>query len=187
MDHVYELPPAIHDRLPEGPALTDWLLAELDRAHAAADRVHVLGCEATCRGPEVTIAWLKMMRAFVLQHRAGPTYVADLFDPTGPDVPGGWHCQECGLDRHASTDDWPCEVLVMVATLLWQVQRPNLPVAWAWTAPEDQLVWRRRGADGHTTGAGREPVERAFTTYDGAARGDDVTGMNTVAARYQGQ
>jgi len=84
-----------------------------------------------------------MVRAVVGMHRAGPTYVTNVFDPTRPDVPGGWHCQECGLDRHGSTDDWPCEVLVMVATLLWHAQRPNLPVAWAWTAAEDQLIWRR--------------------------------------------
>ena len=51
MDHIRELPPAIQDTLPEGPALTDWLLKEVDRAHAEADRLHVLGCEATCRGP----------------------------------------------------------------------------------------------------------------------------------------
>jgi hypothetical protein len=38
-----------------------------------------------------------MMRAFVLKHRAVPTYVTNVFDPTGPDVPGGWHCRECGL------------------------------------------------------------------------------------------
>ena len=101
MDQIHELPSAIQDRLPEGPALTDWLLVELDRAHGAADRVHVLGCEATCRGPEVTIAGLTMMRALVLKHRAGPTYVTNVFDPTGPDVPGGWHCRECGLDRDA--------------------------------------------------------------------------------------
>ena len=157
MDHFRELPPAIQDRLPEGPVLTDWLLAELDRAHAPAEGVHMLSCEATCRGTEVTIAWLKMMRAFVLKHRAGPTYVTNLLDPTGPDVPGGWHCQECGLDRHGSTDDWPCEVLVMVATLLWYAQRPNLSAAWAWTAPEDQLIWRRGVSAGDQPGPGASP------------------------------
>jgi hypothetical protein len=169
MDQIHELPPAIQDRLPEGPALTDWLLVELDRAHGAADRVHVLGCEATCRGPEVTIAGLKMMRALVLKHRAGPTYVTNVFDPTGPDVPGGWHCRECGLDRDGPTDDWPCEVIVMVATLLWHANRPSLPVAWAWTAPEDQLIWRRGGAGGQTTRIECDAVEPDFTTYDGAA------------------
>jgi len=162
MDHNQELPPAIQDRLPEGPALTDWLFAEIDRAYAAAERVHVFGCEATCRGPDVTIAWLEMMRALVLMHRAGPSYVTNVSDPTGPDVPGGWHCQECGLDRYASTDDWPCEVLVMVATLLWHAQRPSSPT-WAWTAPEDQLIWCRGGADGQTIAAEPESVEREFT------------------------
>jgi hypothetical protein len=162
MDHNDEVPPAIQDRLPEGPALTDWLLAEVDRVHAAAERGHVLGCEATCRGPEVMIAWLKMIRAMVLMHRAGPTYATNVFDPTGPDVLGGWHCQECGLDRHGSANDWPCEMLVMVATLLWHAQRPS-PPAWAWTAPEDQLIWCRGGADGQTPRAEPEPVEREFT------------------------
>jgi hypothetical protein len=51
MDYINDFPPAIQDRLPEGPELTDWLLAELDCAHAPAVRVHALGCEATCRGP----------------------------------------------------------------------------------------------------------------------------------------
>jgi hypothetical protein len=179
MDCIHELPPAIQDRLPEGPALTEWLVVELDRAHVGAVRVHALGCEATCRGPEVTLAWLKMMRALVFKHRAGPTYVTNVFDPTGPDVPGGWHCQECGLERDGSTDDWPCEVIVMVATLLWHAQRPSLPVAWAWTAPEDQLIWRRGGAGGHTTGAGREPVEPEFTTHDGADPDGDVLGTTS--------
>jgi len=144
MDHIHELPPAIQDRLPEGPALTEWLLTELDRARAAAEGMHVLRCEATCRGPEGTIAWLKMMRAFVLKHRAGPTYVTNVFDPTGPDVPGGWHCQECGLDRDGPNDDWPCEELLMIATAIWYAQRPDRDtVEWAWTVPEeDEIVWQ---------------------------------------------
>jgi hypothetical protein len=167
MDCNHVLPPAIQDRLPEGPSVTDWLLAEVDRAHATAVRVHGFGHEATCRGFEDNLAWLKMMRALVLKHRARPTYVTNVCEPTGPDVPGGWYCQECGLDRGGSTDDWPCEVLVMVATVLWQAQRPSVP-AWAWTAPEDQLIWRRGGAGGQIIGAGREPFEPEFTTYDGA-------------------
>ena len=73
----------------------------------------------------------------------------------------------------------------VVPGLPWRAQRPNLP-ARAWTAPEDQLIWRRGGAGGQTTGAGREPVEREFTTSDGAARGDDVLGMNIVTAPDQG-
>jgi hypothetical protein len=169
MDQIHVLPPAIQDRIPEGrrsPIGSSW---SWTGAHGAADRVHVLGCEATCRGPEATIAWLKMMRALVLKHRAGPTYVTNESDPTGPDVPGGWHCRECGLDRDGPTDDWPCEVIVMVATLLWHANRPGLPVAWAWTAPEDQLIWRRGGAGGQTTRAECEAVEPGFTTYDGAA------------------
>jgi hypothetical protein len=143
MDYINDVPLAIQDRLPEGPALTDWLLAELDRAHAAAVRMHALECEATCRGPEDTLAWTKMMRAFVLKHRAVVTYATNTCDPAGPDVPGGWHCQECGLDRDGPTEDWPCEVLVMVATFLWHAQRPGVPVTWTWTAPEDQLIWAR--------------------------------------------
>jgi hypothetical protein len=159
MDPIHELPPAIQDRFPEGPVLTDWLVAELDRAEAQAVRVHADGCEETCRGPEHTLAGIRMMRAFVLRHRARPTYVANVLDPTGPDVPDGWHCQECGLDRDGPADDWPCEVLVMVATALWYAQRPNQPVAWAWTAPQDQLVWCREGAGGQTTWAdAREPA-----------------------------
>ena len=43
MDYINDLPPTIQDRLPEGPSLTDWLLEELDRAQAAAARVHTLG------------------------------------------------------------------------------------------------------------------------------------------------
>ena len=56
-----------------------------------------------------------------------------------------------------STDDWPCEVLVMVATLLWYAQRPNLSAAWAWTAPEDQLIWRRGVSAGDQPGPGASP------------------------------
>ena len=171
----------------EGPALTDWLLAELDRAEVEAVRVHADGCEDTCRGPEHTLAWIKMMRAFVLKHRAGPTYVANVCDPTGPDVPDGWHCQECGLDRDGPTDDWPCEVLVMVATLLWYAQRPNR----RWHGPGPLPRISSSGAEGvpagNTTGAGREPVEPEFRTYDGADPDDDVLGMNIAAAPDQGQ
>ena len=126
MDYINVSPPAIQDRLPEGPSLTDWLLAEVDRAHAAAARLHALGCEATCRGPEVTLAWLKMMRALVFKHCAGPTYVTNVFDPTGPDMRDGWHCQECGLDRDGPTDDWPCEVLIMVATTATRMRKPSM-------------------------------------------------------------
>ena len=86
MDYINDLPPAIQDSLPEGPALTDWLLAALDREHAATARVHAIECEATCRGPADTLAWLKLTRALVLKHRAVPTYVTNVFDPTGPDA-----------------------------------------------------------------------------------------------------
>ena len=174
MDYINDLPPAIEDRLPEGPSLTDWLLEELDRAQAAAARVHALGCEASCRGPGATRAWLEMTRALVLKHRAGPTYVTNVFDPTGPDVRSGWHCQECGLDRDGSSDDWPCEVLVMAATTLWHAQRPNQPAAWAWTAAEDKLIWRRDNAGAHTTGARHDPVQPEGATYDGAGSDDTV-------------
>jgi len=140
MDSVHDHPPAIQDMLPEGSALTDWLITELDRAHASAERPHVPGECGARRGPQD--AYL-MMRALVLRHRPGPTYVANELHPTEPDVQDGWHCLECGLDRDGPTDDWPCEVLVMVATLLWCARRPNVPVAWGWTASEDRLVWSR--------------------------------------------
>lgn len=171
MDSLDDLPPSIQDRLPIGPDLTDWLLVELDRGQAAAVQSHVLGCDVICRGPEETIAWLTMMRSFVLKHQAGPTYVTNVIDPTGPDVHDGWHCQECGLDRDGPIEEWPCEVLVMLATFLWYTQRPNLPVAWAWTASEDRLIWVRE-TEGQTIGrqttvAEREPVSSTFTTYEG--------------------
>jgi hypothetical protein len=156
-------------------------------AHGAADRVHVLGCEATCRGPEATIAWLKVMRALVLKHRAGPTYVTNESDPAGPDVPGGWHCRECGLDRDGPTDDWPCEVIVMVATLLWHANRPGLPVAWAWTAPEDQLIWRRGGAGGQTTRAECEAVEPRSRPTTARPRTVTRFGRNIAAAPDQAE
>ena len=140
MDCTHDHPTAIQDRLPEGPALTDWLVTELDCAHASAVRLPVPGDGATCRG--LKDGWL-MMRALVLRHLPGPTYVTNEVHPSEPDVQAGWHCLECGLDRDGPTDNWPCEVLVMVATLLWSAQRPNLPVAWGWTASADRLVWSR--------------------------------------------
>jgi len=175
MDYINDLPPAIQDSLPEGPALTDWLLAALDREHAATARVHAIECEATCRGPADTLAWLKLTRALVLKHRAVPTYVTNVFDPTGPDVRQGWHCQECGLDRDGSSEDWPCEVLIMVATTLWHAQRPNQPVAWAWTAPEDQLIWRRGNTGAPQPGPVATPVQAEITTYDAADPDENLT------------
>jgi hypothetical protein len=146
MDYIHDHPPAIQDRLPDGPALTDWLITELDRAHASAVRLHVPEDGATHRGLED--AWL-MLRALVLRHRPGPTYVTNRLHPTEPDVQDGWHCLECGLGRDGPTDEWPCEMLVMVATLLWCVQGPNVPVAWGWAASEDRLVWSREVPGGN--------------------------------------
>lgn len=130
MDYISDRPRPTQDRLPAGPALTDWLLAELDSAATAAAI------------PEV---WIKVMRAFVLKHRAAPSYVTNGADPTGPDVRSGWHCQECGLDRDGPNDDWPCEELLMIATAIWYAQRPDRDtVEWAWTVPEeDEIVWHR--------------------------------------------
>ena len=135
MDYISDRPRPTQDRLPAGPALTDWLLAELDSAATAAAI------------PEV---WIKVMRAFVLKHRAAPSYVTDGDDPTGPDVRSGWHCQECGLDRDGPNDDWPCEELLMIATAVSGCTRSRRPATrwkWAWTVPEEERkrvpVWHR--------------------------------------------
>jgi hypothetical protein len=62
----------------------------------------------------------------------------------------------------------------MVATVLWHTKRPNLPVAWAWTTQEDQLIWRRAGAGAQFAAAGCEPVEPTLINYHGANPNDDV-------------
>jgi hypothetical protein len=109
--------------------LTDWLLAELESATVAAAI------------PEV---WIQVMRAFVLKHRAAPFYVTNGDDPSGSDVPCGWRCLECGLDRDGPVDDWPCEVLLMIATAVWCTRPDRGTVAWNWAVPEeDEIVWRR--------------------------------------------
>jgi hypothetical protein len=108
--------------LPAGPKLTAWITAELNR---------------TAGHP----AWINVWRALAHKHRCVPTYVTN---PTGPDIRAGWHCQDCGLDRDGPHDEWPCEVVVMIATALWRAQRPEQPVAvWEWAPPAEGLVvWR---------------------------------------------
>jgi len=128
MDYIVDRPRPTQDGLPAGPALTAWLLAEMESAAVAA------------AVPEV---WIKVMRALVLKHRAAPFYVTNGDDPTEPDVRSGWRCLECGLDRDGPVDDWPCEELRMIATAVWCARPDRGTVEWAWTVPEeDEIVWR---------------------------------------------
>jgi hypothetical protein len=129
----------VQRHLPSGPALTSWLLAEIDRVESWAHGVHLLGgCavqpRCTCYLPDTLRGWLALTRAYVDRHRPLPALAPT---PHG-DRQTGWRCQECG----DQDDDWPCETLHQHATLLWRLNRPELEPAWAWRAPDgSHVLW----------------------------------------------